>query len=642
MGGKVPKRRNDLMKHTSKSTTTKKKKKRSSLPPDPPPPPSTQTSSRVTGDHRARVASSSAAAASKQDVVDLCDSSSESDSGTDWSCQTCTFNNASNRLNCAICGVRKVSTTDIEVIDLFEDSDDDNTPFPPDDTPFPPASSSCVSNKPPAANTIMTTDLTGHNSGDNDTPPPPPLPIKEIAHLQARACLPEESDIRMTLIKSFKSMCPNWASFPLALAVLALQEGPALNLSDDNQRSALEDIQSSIVTAHSKGLHFHHPTPQVIKNLSQSYGLNPSEVEKIMHHLLDKIPPLDIMYLKWMHHRLEGTTRCGSSPQMSLCYVLSVAASTEGLDYLKGIDRDDGHCKDLNMLWRDVINQAKKAKVKAVELKAIFGDGIAEVEEVLDFKIKTTEDKEEELLELMRIANETNLLQDIPMLSKGMLLHRRGSKKRVEELKVITKRVQEELETAESEEKRVQLNTILTAAQGELQKAEQSLQIKSNLGFAWNSQKDDKGKSVVAVSGGVESGKRATVAANKNPSLRTPKEQANLDLRSRSGKKVGKQRTVAAEKILQGETLTAKEDRLWKGLKKGGGMSKDKERKTRENRGKEANRRADQPKAKKDARREKARIWAAQSRAKKKKEEKEKEEKEKKEKEEEERRSSGL
>lgn len=63
----------------SKSTTTKKKKKRSSLPPDPPPPPSTQTSSGVMGDHRARFASSSAAAASKQDVVDLCDSSSESD-----------------------------------------------------------------------------------------------------------------------------------------------------------------------------------------------------------------------------------------------------------------------------------------------------------------------------------------------------------------------------------------------------------------------------------------------------------------------------------------------------------------------------------------------------------------------------------
>ncbi|GMI41248.1 hypothetical protein TrCOL_g13433 [Triparma columacea] len=79
MGGKVLKRRNDLMKHTSKSTTTKKKKKRSSLPPDPPPPPSTQTSSGVMGDLRARFASSSAAAASKQDVVDLCDSSSESD-----------------------------------------------------------------------------------------------------------------------------------------------------------------------------------------------------------------------------------------------------------------------------------------------------------------------------------------------------------------------------------------------------------------------------------------------------------------------------------------------------------------------------------------------------------------------------------
>lgn len=63
----------------SKSTTTKKKKKRSSLPPDPPPPPSTQTSSGVMGDLRARFASSSAAAASKQDVVDLCDSSSESD-----------------------------------------------------------------------------------------------------------------------------------------------------------------------------------------------------------------------------------------------------------------------------------------------------------------------------------------------------------------------------------------------------------------------------------------------------------------------------------------------------------------------------------------------------------------------------------
>jgi len=71
-------------------------------------------------------------------------------------------------------------------------------------------------------------------------------------------------------------------------------------------------------------------------------------------------------------------------------------------------------------------------------------------------------------------------------------------------------------------------------------------------------------------------------------------------------------------------------------------MSKDKDRKTRGNRGKEANRRADQPKAKKDARRERERIWAAQSRAKKKKEQKEKEEKEKKEKEEEERRSSGL
>ena len=161
--------------------------------------------------------------------------------------------------------------------------------------------------------------------------------------------------------------------------------------------------------------------------------------------------------------------------------MLSVAASTEGLDYLKEIDRD-GHCKDLNMLWRDVINQAKKAKVKAVELKEIFGDSIAEVEEVLDFNIKTTKDKEEEILELMKIANETNLLQDIPMLSKGMLLHCHGSKKRVEEIKVITKCVQEELETAESEEKRVQLNTILTAAQGELQKAEQSLQIKSNLG----------------------------------------------------------------------------------------------------------------------------------------------------------------
>ncbi|GMI30685.1 hypothetical protein TrCOL_g1984, partial [Triparma columacea] len=33
--------------------------------------------------------------------------------------------------------------------------------------------------------------------------------------------------------------------------------------------------------------------------------------------------------------------------------------------------------------------------------------------------------------------------------------------------------------------------------------------------------------------GGVESGKRATVAANKNPSLRTPKEQAKLDSCSR-------------------------------------------------------------------------------------------------------------
>jgi hypothetical protein len=100
------------------------------------------------------------------------------------------------------------------------------------------------------------------------------------------------------------------------LAALAVQKGPALDLSDDHQRSALEEMQSSIFTIHSNGLHFHHPTPKVIANLSQSYGLNPSEVEKIMHHLLDKIPPLDIMYLKWMHHRLEGSNRCGSSPQM--------------------------------------------------------------------------------------------------------------------------------------------------------------------------------------------------------------------------------------------------------------------------------------------------------------------------------------